>query len=153
MVVVLFRWLLRLFPAEFREQFAEEIGEYLTLRHLDEQPAGRWSTARLWAHMAADLIVAAAKLRASAATTARSALWMAAAIGGLSISVASLSVVLVVFESLVRTPLLTLAKHATDIDVVPRLGGIVAALVALTGVYASIRPGPHKRRQSASHPD
>jgi hypothetical protein len=148
-----FRCLLRLFPAEFRQQFEDDIGEYLTLRHLEVQPLGRWSALRHSAHMAAELVVAAVKLRAAAVTPARTALWLAATIGGLGIGIACLSLVLVIFEVMVRTPLLTLSRHGTDVGVVPHLTGMVAAVGVLVTFYASIRPGPHKRRQSAHRPD
>ncbi|MGH9308379.1 MAG: hypothetical protein ACRD1U_03345 [Vicinamibacterales bacterium] len=51
----LFDWLLRLFPAEFRGDFGNEMAADFQDQRADAAAAGRWSLGRLWVRTMIDV--------------------------------------------------------------------------------------------------
>lgn len=144
------RCLLRLYPREFRAHFGDEMGDYIAWRLAEARAAGRWRCLCVSARMAADLVIAAATVRAASVSAARVGLYCSAAACGLTAAVLSLSAALVAFDRVIRSPMIELTKAGgSGLAAAAGLALLTGAICALLRLYASLLQEPHQGRQSS----
>lgn len=145
-------WLLYLYPQVFRERFGEEIHEYVAMRRLEVEPAGRVSLLLFTADVALELAAGALKAHVHALSPAKIAVHCIAMTVGLMLAIALLGAPFVACANLIRMPLLRMSKSGGDgFAVAMILGALIVAIVALTALYCYAQNAARRYLRCTAH--
>lgn len=139
--------LLYLYPRSFRERFGDDIHDYADLRRSELEQTGRHAAASFTVGLVLELAAAALSERTRGVTLDRACVWCTALTSGLLLAPLLLGIPFLVFNLVVRRPLLLVEDGAAAQWLpLPVMTAFLASLLALALLYNGMLRTARKRR-------